>query len=35
MTSDGASVNRTTVHEFKKTLTDADGDWSAVEHDML
>jgi len=35
MTSDGASVNRTTIREFEKLLTDADGDWSAEEHDML
>ena len=35
MTSDGASVNRTTIREFGRLLTDADGDWSAEEHDML
>jgi len=35
LTSDGASVNRTTIHEFAKLLTEADGDWSAEEHGML
>jgi hypothetical protein len=34
-TSDGASVNRTTLREFKKDLTDADADWSADDHDVL
>ena len=35
LTSDGASVNRTTLREFKKDLTDADADWSADDHDVL
>jgi len=33
--SDGASVNRTTLREFEKLLTDSDGNWSAAEHDIL
>jgi hypothetical protein len=35
LTSDGASVNRTTIREFAKLLTEADGNWLATEHDML
>ena len=35
MTSDGASVNRTTLREFQKSLTEVDLGWTAQEHDML
>ena len=28
-------MNRTTLREFEKLLTDADENWSAVEHDIL
>ena len=35
LTSDGASVNRTTIREFAKLLTEADENWLAAEHQSM
>ncbi|KAF9003891.1 hypothetical protein BDQ17DRAFT_1424862 [Cyathus striatus] len=35
ITSDGASVNRTTIQELKKLLSFSDIEWTAKEHDIL
>ncbi|KAG6806576.1 hypothetical protein H0H92_010774, partial [Tricholoma furcatifolium] len=35
LTSDGASVNRTTIKELEHRFRDSDPDWTAEEHDIL
>jgi hypothetical protein len=35
ITTDGASVNGTTVREFENEINDADDGWTTQEHDIL